>query len=123
MMFATVGVGRVVASADIIAEYIIVQAGRADKPIDDFVDFVIAPFSAHIGPPAKRDAPSLELMPLCARRDDIGTFVENGSLRRVVRQIPVVGHLLVGISPRTGDCVVNADILVVCPATQGDIEV
>ncbi len=42
----------IVATAYVVAEYVEIKSLRTYEPIDDFVDFVVAPFSAHIGPPA-----------------------------------------------------------------------
>ena len=63
-------VERIVASANIITEYPIIQALGADQPIDDLVNFVVLPTAAHIGPPAERYAPAFEALAKSVGRID-----------------------------------------------------
>ncbi|OQC04280.1 MAG: hypothetical protein BWX77_00197 [Bacteroidetes bacterium ADurb.Bin090] len=60
MVGIAIAVERVVASADIVTEYPVIQTFGTDQPVDDFVYFVFLPTAAHIGPPTERHAPAFE---------------------------------------------------------------
>ena len=79
---------RVVSPADVVAENTVVQSVRADQPIHKFVYLLVAPLPAHVGPPAERDAPSLELLTGGGRVDDVDRGVGRRSLMHVGRKIP-----------------------------------
>ena len=81
---------RVVASSDVVAEMRVVQSCRADEPSDDLVDFLIAPMSTHIGPPAERHSPPVEMLPDGRWADEIAERIDWWCSIDFVAEEPVV---------------------------------
>ena len=83
-----VAVLRVVTAAYVIAEHVIIQSRRAHEPVYDFVNLVIAPLTAHVGPPAQRHAPAFVRLAQRLGIEQIAHGLGLGLRLRHLRHIP-----------------------------------
>ena len=72
VMFFAVGPVGVISASYVVAEYIPVESSGTGHPSHYLVYLGIAPFAAHVGPPAKAYSPSLDGLSLCFGANGIG---------------------------------------------------
>ena len=119
-----VAVLGIVATADVIAEEVPVEAGGADHPLEQLVELRLAPLAALSGPPAEADAPSLADLTLGVGEDGVSVLLDEGGGVGGVGKAPAmlgVGSGLVGEAGAARRRGVGAQVLTRLLVLQQDV--
>ena len=102
----------------------VVQSRRARHPCHYLIDFTVVPLSAHVSPPAKRNAPSVELLTDNRREYRVGECVSGYSAIHLVAEKPEmlgIRPVLVGIDFRASIIIVGAQACVITLTANADV--